>query len=144
MYPEISKFWCIVHYGLSFAFICRYLANILSVYTVYFDSRHIRIASTVVQIFFNIVVITCFSLWMWKIAKKQKARFIRFDKLTTDEYATFAYLMPATLNGIAQFVYPYFFGGLSWQNLSSGALVTHMAILYTFHMTIIRKCSSLP
>lgn len=120
------------------------MGNIFTVYTVYYDSRHISIASTVVQTILLIVVITCFSIWMRKIAEKQKARFIRFDKLTTDEYATFSYLVPMILNGMAQFVYPFSFGELSWQNRSSGALVTHMAVIYILHMIIIRKCSSLP
>ena len=139
VYPEISKFRFIVHYGVSFAIIGFYLANILTVYTVLYDSRLISIASTVVQTIQIIAVIISFSLWVRKIAEKQRATFIHFDKLTTDEYATFSYILPMILNAIAQFVYPFSFGEISWQSRSSGALLTHMAIIYTLHMTIIRK-----
>ena len=79
------------------------------------------------------------------IARKQNVWFIRFDQLTTDEYAALSYVVPILMSSIATFGYSLSSGEVSWQSRSQTGLVYHIAVIYSVHMTLIRKyTSSLP
>lgn len=124
---------------------CWIISNILTSYTIYFDISILGSLGTIFQVSLTFVFIYCFIHWMKMIARKQNVWFIRFDQLTTDEYAALSYLVPILMSCIANFGYSLSSGEVSWQSRSQTGLVYHIAVIYSAHMTLIRKyTSSLP
>ena len=144
MYPGLRvKLERIVDYGFL-TVMCCFVANVLAAYSVYFDSSSIATVQTIFQAGAMCIGVVLLFRWVKIIAKKQNVVFIRFDCLTTDEYATLSYVMPAVVSGIAQLMYAVISGELSWQSRSSTGLLVNMAITYALHSALIRKFISSP
>ena len=140
VYPELNaKFGKIIAEGLFLALVCGLVSNVCAAYSVYFDIVMLSIVGAVFQAVLVIFIVCLFSRWMQTVAVKQNASFIRFDELSTDEYATLSYIAPLILSALVQLIYSFSSGDLSWSNRSQAGLLAHMAIIYTLHMTLIRK-----
>ena len=140
VYPELSsKLDKTFDFYLFSSLIFWLVSNILVAFTVYFNSSIIGILSVVFQLGLLVPLFYCLFRWMKMIAAKQHAPFIRFDRLTTDEYAAFSYVAPILLSTIAVLLYGLSSGELSWQSRSERGLLVHIAVIYTVHMTLIRK-----
>ena len=140
MYPELnSKVDKTVVRGLFYAMACWLVTNILIAYTVYYDSSTMGVLSTVFQTVLMFFVLLLFSRLMRIIAVQQNAFFVQLDQLTADEYATLSYVIPLIISPLAQLLYSFSSGEVSWQNRSATGLLVHMAIIYILHMALIRK-----
>ena len=77
------------------------------------------------------------------VATKQNAAFIQFDRLSSDDYATLAYILPFLIAPAGQVIYYFCSGELSWLHRSETGLIVHMAFIYAVHMALIRKFTSI-
>jgi hypothetical protein len=84
-------------------------------------------------------VVYWISRWTKKVALKQNASFIQFDRLTTEEYATLSYVVPLIISPVVRLVYYFSSGDISWQHRTENGLVVQLAIVYALHMALIRK-----
>jgi hypothetical protein len=124
--------------------VCCFAANVLAAYSVYFDSSNIATMRTIFQAGAMCTTTGLLFRWVQIIARKQNVLLIRFDRLTTDEFATFSYVLPPIISAIAHLTYAVTSGELSWQSRSPTGLLVSMAIIYFFHSALIRKVISYP
>ena len=140
MYSELrSKLSRLENNGLFSILICWLLTNIFAAYSVYFDIRSLGIAHTTLQGSLIVFLSFCYYRWIKSIAN---VACIRINRLTTDEYAAFSYVIPLTISVIVQSLYS-FCSGENWLTRSQTGLVFHLAVIYTVCMILIRKLNYL-
>jgi len=121
--------------------ICWLASNTFLAYAVYFESSIISIVGVVFQIIVVLVIAYGCYFWARIVAVKQDSSFFRFNGLTTDEYASLSYVLPAFIATVGRVVFAVSFSDSSWQRRSETGLLVDFAFTYALHMTLISSSS---
>ena len=138
--PELrSKLNDMFNYFFFWSIVGAQFANILTAFTIYFDFSAIHILQNIFHAVFTIFFACCLIQWTKAIAVKQNVSCIRFDRLSTEEFAALSYIIPIFLSVVFQFIYTLSTGEQLWQDRSQTSLLVHMTTIYIVCMALICK-----
>jgi hypothetical protein len=144
VYPELSyKLNSLFNHVFFWSLVGGQCNNILAAYAIYFDISAIFIVQKIFQSLFTFLFACGLIKWMKVIAAKQNVSWIRFDRLSTEEFAALSYIIPLFLSAIFQWLYPLFTGEVAWQNRSQTGVLVHMANIYIVGMALTCTLTSL-
>ena len=138
--PELrSKLNDMFNYFFFWSIVGAQFANILTAFTIYFDFSAIHILQNIFHAVFTIFFACCLIQWTKAIAVKQNVSCIRFDRLSTEEFAAFSYVIPIFFSVVFQSIYMNCTGEWLWQDRSQTSLLVHMTTFYIVCMALICK-----
>ena len=111
--PELrSKLNDMFNYFFFWSIVGAQFANILTAFTIYFDFSAIHILQNIFHAVFTIFFACCLIQWTKAIAVKQNVSCIRFDRLSTEEFAAFSYIIPIffSVRGLSIHLYELHWG----------------------------------
>ena len=132
-----SKLSNLFNYFFFWSLVGGICTNIMTTYTIYFDNSTIYTMQNIIHAVLTTVCACNVIQWMKAIAVKQKLSYIRFNRLSTEEFAAFSYIIPLILSVVFQFLYPLLTGERMWQDRSQTGVLVHMANIYIVGMALI-------
>ena len=143
VYPELqSKLDKVTLFSFSLTVVLWEIANIIDAYGFYFNS--VNSASAWVGFVSLLLLVYCVCCWLKSIAKRQNSSYIRFNDLTTDEYAVISYIIPLIIQPVTFYTYCNVTrGSFSWANRNDTTLVVQLGTVYFLMLTVVGKITTL-
>eukprot|EP01036_Dinobryon_divergens_P027092 gene27092-35807_t len=143
VYPELkSKLDKVTLFSFSSTVVLWEIANIIDAYGFYF--HFVNSASAWVGFVSLLVLVYCVCCWLKSIAKRQNSSYIRFNDLTTDEYAAMSYIIPLIIQPVTFYTYCNVIrGSFSWANRNDTTFVVHLGTLYFLLLMVVGKTTTL-
>lgn len=136
VYPELSsKVDKHIAFGIAAAVLLWEAANVLTTYSFYFNSNFLQLFASVIQYCCCGILAYFFYRWMRVIAIRQNVLFVRFDRLTVNEYVTVSYVVPVIMQWAVNVIWSFSVKETKWQSRSERTMLFHMAstqLLYVF------------
>ena len=111
----------------------------LTTYSFYFNSSFLQLFGSVIQYSCCGILAYFFYRWMRIIAIRQNVLFVRFDRLTVNEYVTVSYVAPVIMQWVMNVIWSFSVKETSWQSRSERTMLYHMATAQLLHVFLISE-----
>jgi hypothetical protein len=139
VYPELqSKLDKVTLISFSSTVVLWEIVNIIDAYGFYFNSANS--ASAWIGFVSLLILVYCVCCWLKSIAKRQNSSFIRFNDLTTDEYAAMSYIIPLIIQPMAFYTYcQVTHSSFSWATRNDTTFVVQLGTWYFQLLMVVGK-----
>jgi hypothetical protein len=118
------------------------IVKVIEAYEFYFNKY--SSANQWIGLLSLFILVYCISCWLRRIARRQNSSWVKFNDLTTDEYAAMSYIVPLFIQPVFSFTYCVVASGsYSWLGRSETTLIVQLGSLYVLLLIVIRKADFL-